>query len=298
MEWLNYHHLLYFYAVAREGGLAPAGKLLRLSQSAISGQIKRLEESLGHPLFHKRGRKLEMTETGRLAFRYAEEIFGLGAEMLDAVRGRPTGRALRLKVGAVDAVPKLLVKRLLEPALADADVQLTCVEDRYPRLLAELATHALDVVIADGPVPQGASVRAYNHLLGESTMTLLAPAAIAPGLRRGFPRGLDGAPVLLPMSGTSLRRDLDAFFDAENVRPVVRAECEDSALLKAFAAEGMGAVFAPTAIAREVARRYDLTIVAEVPRVRERYYAVSAERRLAHPAVLAIRAAARAEVFA
>jgi len=298
MEWLNYHHLLYFYAVAREGGLAPAGKLLRLSQSAISGQIKRLEDALGHPLFEKRGRRLEMTETGRLAYRYAEEIFGLGAEMLDAVRGRPSGRTPRLKVGIVDVVPKLLVRRLLEPALATGDVHLTCVEDRYERLLGELATHALDVVISDAPVPAGSAVRAFNHVLGESSITLLAPATLAPALRRNFPSGLDGAPLLLPLAGTSLRRDLDAWFDQHGLRPMVRAEAEDSALLDAFAADGMGAMFAPTVIAREIARRYDLVVVAEVAAVRERYYAISAERRLAHPAVVAIRSAARAEVFA
>ncbi|MEZ4367847.1 MAG: LysR family transcriptional regulator [Kofleriaceae bacterium] len=298
MEWLNYHHLLYFYAVAREGGLAPAGKLLRLSQSAISGQIKRLEDMLGHALFEKRGRKLELTETGRVAYRYAEEIFGLGTEMLDAVRGRPVGRVPKLKVGVVDVVPKLLVRRLLAPALADASLQLSCVEDRYEALLGELATHAIDVVIADAPVPPAVAVRAYNHLLGESTSTLVAPAVMAAGLRRSFPRGLDGAPLLLPLPGTGARRDLEAWFDAEEVRPSVRAEAEDSALLDAFAADGMGAVFVPTVIAREIARRYDLTVIAEVPAVRARYYAISAERRLAHPAVVAIRSAARGALFA
>lgn len=299
MEWLNYHHLLYFWMVAREGGLAPAGKVLRLSQSALSGQIKRLEETLGHPLFERRGRRLEMTENGRIVFKYADEIFGLGREMLDTIRGRPTSRALRLTVGISDVVPKLLVRTLLEPAFRhEGGLALTCKEDRFDRLLAELSLDTVDVVIADAPVPPDASVRAYNHLLGESTVTLLAPPALAPAMRRSFPTSLDGARLLLPTPGCTLRRSLDAWFEEMDVRPLVVADAEDSALLKAFAADGMGAVFVPTAIAKVVARRYGLVEVSEVTSVRERFYAISAERRLVHPAVLAIRASARDALFA
>ena len=294
MEWLNYHHLLYFWMVAREGGLAPAGKVLRLSQSALSGQIKRLEETLGHPLFERRGRKLEMTENGRVVYKYADEIFGLGREMLDTIRERPTSRALRLTVGISDVVPKLLVRTLLEPAFRhEGGLALTCKEDRFDRLLAELALDAVDVVIADAPVPPDASVRAYNHLLGESTVTLLAPAALAPAMRRSFPTGLDGARFLLPTPGCTLRRNLDAWFAEAEVRPLVVAEAEDSALLKAFAADGMGAMFVPTAIATQVARRYDVSVVAELEDVQERFYAITAERRIVHPGVIAIRNAAR-----
>ncbi len=296
MEWLNYHHLLYFFTVAREGGLAPAGKVLRLSPSALSGQIKRLEDNLGHALFEKRGRRLQLTETGRIAYRYAEEIFGLGGELVGAVRGHHVS-ARHLTVGVADVVPKILIKRLLEPALLDREVRLTCIEDSFDGLLARLGRHAVDVLITDAPMPPGTPVRAFNHLLGESAVTLLAPRTLAPGLRRGFPRGLDGASLLLPLTGTVLRRDLDAFFVANDVRPEVRAEAQDSALLKAFAAEGMGAVFAPSVIAREVASQYGLALVAEVPGLRERYYAISIERRLVHPAVVAIRAAARNDVF-
>ncbi|MDQ3364140.1 MAG: LysR substrate-binding domain-containing protein [Myxococcota bacterium] len=299
MEWLNYHHLLYFWMVAREGGLAPAGKVLRLSQSAISGQIASLQQSLGQPLFERRGRKLELTETGRVVFRYADEIFGLGRELLDAVRGRPTGRPARLVVGISDVVPKLLVRKLLAPAFHQREkLTLVCHEDRFDRLLAELATHAVDVVIADSPVPPDAAVRAYHHLLGESTVTCVAPANLAPALRRGFPRGLDRAPVLLPISGSTLRRNLDGWFETHSLRPELVAEADDSALLNAFAADGMGALFVPTVIADVVVKRYDLASVAEIPELRERFYAVSVERRLAHPAVVAIRAAARSDVFA
>ncbi|HLL24931.1 MAG TPA: transcriptional activator NhaR [Kofleriaceae bacterium] len=298
MEWLNYHHLLYFWTVAREGGLAPAGKVLRLSQSAISGQIHRLEESLGQQLFDRRGRKLEMTEMGRVVYRYAEQIFGLGRELLDVVRERPTDRPLRLVVGISDVVPKLLIRQLLAPALQhDHRVSLVCHEESFDRLLSSLAAHVLDVVISDAPVPPDSEKRLFNHVLGESTITMVAPSSLAPGLRRNFPRSLHKAPLLLPLTGSSLRRNLDSWFEAEGVQPEVVAEAEDSALLKAFAADGMGAIFIPTVIAKTVCQRYDVVEIAVVDAVRERYYAITAEKRLAHPAVLAIRNAARADLF-
>lgn len=299
MEWLNYHHLLYFWMVAREGSLVAAGKVLRLSQSALSGQIHTLEESLGHQLFERRGRKLVLTETGRVVYRYAEQIFGLGRELLDVVKGRGVPTAGRLVVGISDVVPKLLVRQLLAPAFQQAErLALVCVEDRFDRLLAALAAHEVDVVIADAPVPPDAPVRAFNHLLGESTVTLVAPPDLAPSLRRGFPAHLEGAPLLLPNTGTALRRDVDGWLATHGVTPVVIAEAQDSALLKDFAADGMGAMFVPTVIADVVTKRYGVVKVAEVPAIRERYYAISIERRLVHPAVIAIRSAARSELFA
>jgi LysR family transcriptional activator of nhaA len=298
MEWLNYHHLLYFWTVAREGGLAPAGKALRLSQSAISGQIHRLEESLGHKLFERRGRKLEMTETGRVVYRYAEQIFGLGREMLDVVRERPAERPLRLVVGISDVVPKLLVRQLLAPAFQHGSrIALVCHEDQFDRLLGSLASHVLDVVIADAPVPPDRDRRLFNHLLGESSVTLVAPTKLAAALRRDFPSSLTGAPLMLPVTGSTLRRNLDAWLAKNDVTPEVVAEAEDSALLKAFAADGMGAMFVPTVIAQTVARRYDVIAVAEIDDVHERFYAITAERRLVHPAVIAMRTAARTELF-
>lgn len=298
MEWLNYHHLLYFWTVAREGGLAPAGKVLRLSQSSISAQIRRLEENLGHALFERRGRKLEMTETGRVVYRYAEQIFGLGTEMMDAVRARPTDLPLRLVVGISDVVPKLLVRQLLAPAFQQEQrLALACHEDQLGRLLGSLASHILDVVIADAPVPADNEHKLFNHFLGESSITTVAPAGIATALRKGFPRSLHEAPVLLPLVGSNLRRNLDAWFESEQVRPAIIAEAEDSALLKAFAADGMGAIFVPTVIAKTVTRRYDVVEVGEVKQVTERFYAISAEKRLVHPAVVAIRNSARADLF-
>lgn len=299
VEWLNYHHLLYFWTVAREGGLAPAGKVLRLSQSALSAQIRRLEETLGHELFHRRGRKLEMTEMGRVVFKHADGIFALGRELLDVVHERPQTRNVRLVVGISDVVPKLLVRKLLAPAYrAEQRLLLTCHEDRFDRLLGALATHEIDVMISDSPVPPDAALHAYNHLLGESSVTLLAPAPIAPALRRKFPQSLTNAPVLLPLVGCALRRSLDAWFSSHEIQPEVVAEAEDSALLKAFAADGMGAMFVPTVIAQVVSKRYQLEIVAELDDVRERFYAISAERKLVHPAVIAIRSAARDDIFA
>ena len=297
MEWINYHHLLYFWTVAREGGLAPAGKLLRLSQSAISGQIRSLEQNFGHSLFERRGRKLEMTETGRVVFRYAEQIFGLGREMLDVVRERAVNRPMRLVVGISDVVPKHLVRALLAPALQQEQrVALVCHEDEFDRLLSSLAAHVLDVVIADGPVPPGSELPLFNHLLGQSTVTLVAPPNLASSLRKGFPASLAEAPLLLPLAGSTLRRELDQWFERHAIAPFVVAEAEDSALLKAFAADGMGAVFVPTAIVPQITRRYDVSVVAEIEDVEERYYAISAERRIVHPGVLAIRSAARAQL--
>ncbi len=299
MEWLNYHHLLYFWVVAREGGLAPAGKLLRLSHPTLSGQIRKLEESFGIDLFERRGRRLELTEMGRVAYRYADEIFGLGRDLQDLLKGRNVQRPARLVVGISDVVPKLLVRTLLGPAVdRDGGVTLVCREDRAERLLASLASHDLDLVIADEPLPPHSSIKAYNHLLGSTDVTLVGPPSLAKTIRRQFPASLDGAPVLLPLEGSTLRRHLDAWFATVGVRPRVVAEAEDSALLKAFAADGMGMMFLPSVVVDVVNRRYDLATIERIETIKERYYAISAERRLVHPAVLAIRDAARTDVFA
>lgn len=298
MEWLNYHHLLYFWTVAREGGLAPAGKVLRLSQSALSGQIRQLEGNLGQSLFERRGRKLEMTETGRVVFRYAEQIFGLGREMLDVIRERPVDRPMRLVVGISDVVPKLLVRQLLGPVFRLGQrMSLVCQEDQFDRLLGSLAAHVLDVVIADSPIPPDSELPLFNHLLGESGITLVAPPSLAATLKKNFPHALDGAPVLLPLTGSALRRNLDSWFASVGVKPEVVAEAEDSALLKAFAADGMGALFVPTPVADQVCRRYDVAVVGDVEAVNERFYAITAERRIVHPGVIAIRSAARTQLF-
>lgn len=299
MEWLNYHHLRYFWVVAREGGLVQAGRVLRVSHPTISAQIRALEEHLGEKLFVKQGRGLALTEMGRLVFRYAEEIFSLGSEMLDTVKGRETGKPLRLVVGITDVVPKLVVRRLLAPALALPEpTRLVCHEGRYDELLARLAGHELDLVLADAPVPSSAHVNAFNHALGECGVTFFATAPLASAHRRGFPRSLDGAPFVLPIPGAALRRAMEQWFDAEQIRPRVVAECEDSALVKVFGADGLGIFAAPTAVEDSVCRQYDVVVVGRTLALKERFYAISIERRLKHPATITICRAAREELFA
>lgn len=299
LEWVNYHHLLYFWVVAREGGLVQAGKVLRLSHPTLSAQIHALEDHLGEKLFTKVGRKLALTDVGRVVFRYADEIFTLGREMVDTVKGRSTGQPLRLEVGIVDVVPKLVVRQLLQPALTLAEpVKLVCHEDSYERLLADLALHKLDILIADAPVPPGSSVRAFHHFLGETGVSFFAAHHQADAYRPGFPQTLDGAPMVLPLDNTLLRRALNQWFSRQGVRPRVVGEFQDSALLKVFGADGVGLFAGPTVVEAEICRYYDVAVVGRTDEVKERFYAVSVERRLKHPAVVAVLDAARQELFA
>lgn len=298
MEWLNYHHLHYFWMTAREGGVSRASEKLHLSQPTISAQIKQLEGVLGVRLFSRQGRSLVLTDTGRMVYRYAEEIFGVGRELLDAVRAGQPGRATPLTVGVSNAVPKLVACRLLRPLMrASSPVRLVCREQNTEQLLTHLATHALDVVLADTPAPPHVRVRVFNHVLGESETAFFAPPPLAARLKRRFPQSLHDAPMVAPTTNTAVRRDLDHWFDQIGVRPSILGEFEDPALMKAFGAES-GAVFAaPFAIARDVCRVYAVRLVGRTDSVKERYYAISAERRLTHPGVLAITNAARDELF-
>ncbi len=298
MEWLNYHHLLYFWTVVREGGVSKAAAKLRLSQPTISAQVKRLEGSLGERLLERQGRTLVLTEAGRVVYRYADEIFTAGRELQETLKGRPSGRAIQFTVGVANAVPKLIAYRLLRPAIEGPGVvQITCREDHPDQLVAQLAVHALDVVISDTPAPSHVRVKVFNHLLGESGTTFFAAGPLARRIRRGFPRSLNDTPTLLPTVNTALRRALEQWFEAEDLHPPVAGEFEDSALLKAFGESGRAVFPAPTAIEREVCRHYRVAVVGRAPSVRERYYAISAERRLKHPGVLAITAIARTELF-
>jgi LysR family transcriptional activator of nhaA len=298
MEWLNYHHLHYFWAVAREGSLARACRELRLAPSTVSGQIHALEASLGEKLFVRSGRQLVTTETGRVVFRYAEEIFALGRELRDAVRGRPVGRPMSLVVGVADVVPKLVARRLLEPALRHPEpVRLVCREDKPDRLFAELAVHNLDVVLSDAPVGPSIRIRAFSHLLGECGVTFLASPELAAAHKRKFPKSLDGAPLLLPTETTALRRALDHWFGARGVRPRIVGEFDDSALLTECGETGLGIFPVPAVVADTVKRTYSVQFVGSADPVRERFYAISVERKLRHPAVVAISEAARHELF-
>lgn len=299
MEWLNYHHLLYFWLAAKEGGVTRAAAELRLAQSTVSAQIRQLERVLGERLFRREGRRLVLTDVGRTVYRYADEIFGLGRELLDAVKDRPTGRPLRFNVGVADQVPKVIAHRLLAPALGlDVPVRVVCTEGKTAQLLGELATHQLDVVLTDTPLGPETSVRAFNHLLGESTVTIFGTAALAACARRRFPRSLSDAPLLLPTIGTALRRTLDQWFTAHDLRPNVVAEFEDGALLMVFGQEGVGLFPGPTALEKDIRRQYRVAVAGRLDDVRERFYAISVERRLTHPAVVAISDAARTALVA
>lgn len=298
MEWLNYHHLLYFWTVAREGSIVRAAKVLNLSHPTISAQIRALEEALGESLFRRVGRKLVLTEMGHVVLGYADEIFATGREMLDAVRGRPSGRPARLNVGVADALPKLVVRRLLDPIRRlDPPVRVVARDDKPARLVADLAQHALDVVLTDAPIGPSSAVRVFHHLLGESPVAFFASRDLAARLRPRFPRSLDGAPVLLPTDNSTLRRSIDAWFDREGIRPRVVAEFDDSALLKSFGEDGWGAFPSPTVVSAALRRQHGALMVGRIPDIQERFYAITAERRIKNPAVVAICEKARTELF-
>ena len=299
MEWLNYHHLLYFWTVAREGSIARASAQLRLAQPTISSQLRSLEENLGEKLFARAGRGLALTEIGQVVYRYADEIFSLGREMQDVLKGRPGGRPIRLHVGISDVMPKLIAYRVLLPAMTMPEpVQLICQEDKPEHLVADLAAHTLDVVLSDSPMPTTVAVKAFSHLLGACGVSLFAAPALAAKLRRGFPGSLDGAPFLLPIESAALRRTLDQWFDAHRIRPRIVGEFQDSALMKTFGQGGAGVFASPDAIEAEVRATYKVGLVGRMPDAVERFYAISIERKLKHPAAVAISEAARGSLFA
>ena len=298
MEWLNYHHLLYFWVVAKEGTIAAACKELHLAQPTISAQLRSLERSLGEKLFTRVGRNLALTETGRVVYRYADEIFSLGRDLIDTVKGRPTGRPLRFNVGVADVLPKLVAYRLLEPALhLPEQIQLVCHEGSPPELLTRLAVYELDLVLSDSPIGPDVKVRAFSHLLGECGVTIFGTKDLATKYRRRFPKSLDGAPFIIPTGNTVLRRALEHWFDSEDIRPSVFGEFEDSALLKVFGQAGVGLFAAPTVIEKEVQRQCSVKVVGRLESVRERFYAISVEKKVKHPAVLAIADEARQKLF-
>jgi LysR family transcriptional activator of nhaA len=299
MEWLNFHHLRYFWAVAREGSVSRGAKRLRLAQPTVSEQIHALEDALGEKLLARTGRGVALTDVGKTVYRFADEIFTLGRDLQDTIRGRPTGRPSRLVVGIADVVPKLAAFRILEPVLRMAgEVRLVCYEDKPERLLDQLSAHELDIVLADAPIGPSHPSRAYNHLLGESRIAIFGTEARARVARRGFPQSLAEMPFLLPTSGTTLRRSLDSWLDELGIVPTVVGEFQDSALVVAFGELGAGLFAAPEAIMEEALHARGLRKVGTIDGMRERYYAISIERRLKHPAVRAIAGAAREQLFA
>ncbi len=300
MEWLNYHHLLYFWVVAKEGSIVRASKELRLAHPTISGQIHRLEDILGEKLFSRRGRNLVLTDVGRVAFRYADEIFSLGQEFLDTVKGRETGRPIRLVVGIAHVLSTSIVNRMLEPAfLLKEHIRVICREAHSTEaFLGELAVQAVDVVLSDAPAAPGTAVRVFNHLLGECGTAFFAAPELARSCRRQFPQSLEGVPFLLPGANTVLRRTLEQWFDSQDIKPKVVGELDDSALANVFGEAGYGIFATPDVIEADVRRRYKVQLVGRTRDLRQRFYAISVERKLKHPAVVAICEAARKNIFA
>ncbi|MFT7487129.1 MAG: LysR family transcriptional activator of nhaA [Candidatus Paceibacteria bacterium] len=298
MESLNYHHLRLFQAVAREGNLTRASARLHLTPQTVSSQVRNLEAALGEELFKRSGRRMILTDAGSVALGYADEIFALGQELQETLRGQPTDRPLRLLVGSPESMPKLIVHRLLEPALHLKEaVQIVCQEHNPTQLLADLAVHRLDVVLADYPIPPTANVRAYNHPLGSCGICFMAAPKLARRLSADFPSSLDGAPVLLPTRDAVLRRDLDRWFESKWLRPTIIGEFDDSALLKSFGQAGEGFFAIPDVVETEVARQYQVELIGRTDEIIERYYAISVERKVRHPAVAAICETARTALF-
>jgi LysR family transcriptional regulator, transcriptional activator of nhaA len=299
MERLNYHHLRYFWVVARQGSIARASEELHLAAPTISAQIHRLEGALGERLFTRRGRQLLLTELGGVALRYADEIFALGRDFIDTANGRRSRRPARLVVGVLDSLAKSIVYRILEPAFRlESCPRVVTREGRSAEaFMGELATQAVDLVLADAPAPPASSVRAFSHPLGECGTAFLAAPVPAARWRRGFPRSLDDAPFLLPSVNSTFRRALEEWFDSHAIRPHIVADLEDFALTQVVGEAGLGVFAAPDVVEAEIKRRYRVRLVARVKQLRQRFFAISLERKIKHPAVLAICAGARADVF-
>lgn len=299
MRWLNYNHLYYFWMVARHGSVVRAAEELLVSQPTISAQLRELEDSLGRKIFERSGRGLALTDAGRLAFSYADEIFSLGQEMLNALEHRPAGPPLRLAVGIVDMIPKTVARLLLEPATRMAQpVRLICREDKADHLLADLSARRLDLVLADAPLGTSGHARTHSHLLGQSGVAFLAAGKLAAQFKRGFPKSLNNAPMLLPSDTTALRRSLDLWFDANRIRPRVVGEFDDAALLISFGRAGEGVFPVPSAMVDEIRREHHVALVGRTDAIQERFYAVTMREKPDHPAVIAICDSARRGIFA
>ena len=295
---INYKHLRYFWTVAREGGITRASERLHLTPQTISGQLSQLEDYLGASLFTRVGRNLELTETGRLVLSYADEIFSLGGELEEVIHQLPTGRPQLFRVGVVDVLPKSIAHRILQPALQMANtVRMVCRETTLDTLLAELAVHHLDLVLADRPIPPTISTRGFSHKLGECAVGFFATEQLNKQLKGNFPHCLDGAPLLLPSGGNQLRSGIDQWFDKHRIHPRLIAEFDDSALMKAFGQEGAGIFIAPAAIEAEVERQYQVKAIGRIDEVKEHFYAISIERRVTHPVVSTLLETARESLF-
>lgn len=295
---LNYKHLQYFLAVAKAGAVNRAAEKLHLTPQTLSGQIQVFEERLGVELFQRSGRKLELTEAGRLALSYADEIFQIGTELQEALSAAPGSRMTPFRVGIADAVPKAIAHQLLMPALGLAEpVKLICKEERLERLVAELAIQRLDMVLADKPMPANIEVKCFSHPLGECGVAFFAAKPLARKLRAGFPGSLDGMPLLIPGEDSALRAPLLRWLEKQGVNPLIAGEFDDSALMKSFGQAGAGIFPAPAVLAAQLARDYRVELLGQTDAIRERYFAITVERHVRHPAVLAVSETAHAALF-
>ncbi len=298
MKNINLKHLRYFWAVASNGSIANASEILHLTPQTISGQLSELEYQIGTKLFQKAGRNLALTDAGRLVFNYAEEIFRLSTELEGVLDGRDPSAQLTLNVGIAMVVPKLLAYRILAPVLnLEEPVHLVCTEAPFVELLADLSVHKIDLILADSPFSPGLNIRAYNHLLGESGITFFSREPDDKLYRDNFPQSLDNAPMLMPTTNCALRRSLELWFDNIDVRPSVIAEFDDRALMKAFGEAAGGIFTSPTAVEDDVLDKYAVKVIGRSEEVRERFYAISAERKIKHPAISAITEAARQDLL-
>ncbi len=298
MALLNYHHLFFFWIVMNTGSIKAASVRLKLAQSTISAQLSALEKTMEGKLFNRVGRNLEPTELGHMVFGYADKIFTIGQEMMNSVHSLPAETPLSLRVGIVDVIPKLLTRKFLLPALElSENIHLVCQQGKEESLLSELAVHNLDVVFTDVPIRSGLSVKAYSHLLFECGVTFFGKKEFVTSLREKFPYSLDKTPMLLPMSNTALRGRLDQWFDNLNILPHIIGEFDDSALLKVFGQAGDGVFVAPQIIEKEIQQQYEVYVIGRSNEIMERFYAISIERIIKHPAIVAISKATRHEMF-
>lgn len=295
---INYKHLHYFWRVAKEGSIAAASKSLHITPQTISGQLAMLEESVGEKLFQRQGRGLTLSEKGRVVLHYADEIFSLGEELRDVLSGASIGGQVEFVVGILDCIPKTIAYKLLEPALkTEHEVSIICREGSIENILSDLAVHKLDMVLADMPLSSAFNIKAYNHHLGDSGITFFAKYDLVKEFTPNFPQSLNSAPLLMPTENSTIRRSIDQWFNELTVIPKIIGEFDDSALLKAFGQAGVGIFFMPTIIEKEVCEQFNVEIIGRTEKVKENFYAISAERKIKHPAVAAICDVAKLKLF-
>ena len=298
MDWLNYHHLFYFWTVAKSGTVSAAAEQLHLARPTVTSQVRELEKSVGQKLFLQQGRGLVLTEFGQKIFEYAEDIFSIGNELRDFVKTGQPDRRQKFRVGMPDVVPKLIAFELLKPALVGPEApRMECYEGKLNDLLVDLAMHRLDLVLSDSPAPGTLDVNVYSHKLGECGLSILATPALAKKFRKGFPNSITNAPILLPTKLTAVRRSLDRWMEDRKVFPEIVAEFEDSALLKVFGQAGQGVFPVPTAIEDLVKKQYGAWLVGRIPEVLDTFYVISVEKRVQHHAAIRIKRQARNKLF-